>query len=177
MDDYICNPFCSEDLETMLKKWARPSSKETPMRNSVDFNDSKPVVQEQRPSLDEEALATLKELGGDEDPEFLVSIVEQFIQDTRGYVESIRGAAASGDASVLERSAHTLQSSSASVGALVMSGLCRALQEMGRGGKVTGSEILAERLQEEFDRVCQALDLEVSKFQGTGKANDQVEAG
>ena len=147
------------------------------MRNPIDFIDSKPEVQEQRPALDEEALATLKELGGDEDPEFLVSIVEQFIQDTRGYVESIRGAAASCDASVLERSAHTLKSSSASVGALVMSELCQTLQEMGRKGTVDGSEILAERLQGEFDRVRQALDLEVSKIKGTGKANDQVEAG
>ena len=147
------------------------------MRNSIDFNDSNPAVQEQRPALDKEALATLKDLGGDEDPEFLVSIVEQFIQDTRGYVESIRGAAASGDASVLERSAHTLKSSSASVGALVMSELCQTLQEMGRKGTVDGSEILAERLQGEFDRVRQALDHEVSKIKGTGKANDQVEAG
>ena len=137
------------------------------MRNSVDFNDSKPVVQEQRPSLDEEALATLKELGGDEDPEFLVSLVEQFIQDTRGYVETIREAAASGDALALKRSAHTLKSSSASMGAMVMSEICRTLQEMGRVGTVTGSEILAKRLQGEFDRVRQALELEVSKIQGT----------
>ena len=161
MDDYVSKPVGQKDLEAMLEKWARPFSREPSKLNPVDSIKSKTVVQEQQPALDEEAFAMLKELGGDEDPEFLESIVEQFIQDTNGRVETIREAAASGDALVLEQSAHSLKSSSASVGALVMSGLCRTLQEMGRNDTVAGSEVLAEQLQGEFERVCQTLNLKV----------------
>jgi HPt (histidine-containing phosphotransfer) domain-containing protein len=91
------------------------------------------------PALDPEAFATLKALGGDDDQMFLVVVVEKFVQDAAAYITTLQVAADTGDAIALEQAAHTLKSTSATVGALGMSELCGALQGVVRAGSVLGA--------------------------------------
>ena len=67
-----------------------------------------------------------------------------------------------GDASAIERAAHTLKGGSGSMGAREMSGLCAQLEEVGASGDLSqGSELLG-RIREELGRIERVLEAEVS---------------
>jgi HPt (histidine-containing phosphotransfer) domain-containing protein len=159
MDDYVSKPVQSVELMSVLQKWI-------PCHNSVspDATPTVPqsmlVTQELPPALDAEAFTTLKELGEGEDPAFVLSIIAAFLQDTPVHLDTLQQAAQAADATALERAAHTLKASSASVGALGMTILCQELQRLGRAGSSTGALTLVAQLIHEFDRVRQALEQE-----------------
>jgi HPt (histidine-containing phosphotransfer) domain-containing protein len=66
----------------------------------------------------------------------------------------------SGDASSVERVAHTLKGSSGSMGARGMAELCAKLQDVGASSDLSRASLLLERLEAEFDRVRSALKAE-----------------
>jgi len=151
----------------MLRKWIQPlegafaQAVPTASEPTVPL---KPVGQVQPPALDAEAFAALKELYNDEDLTSLLSLIEVFIQDTTLHLDTLRPAVAADDAAALERTAHTLKSSSANVGALGMAALCRELQILGRAGSTAAAPAVVEQLLGEFDRVCQTLEQECRKI-------------
>jgi HPt (histidine-containing phosphotransfer) domain-containing protein len=120
----------------------------------------------QSPALDAAAFAALQALGSDEDPQFLLEVVEQFVQDAATHIAALHAAADTGDAVALERAAHTLKSTSANVGALGMTALCHELQVLGRMGSVAGAMGYIEQLVDEFERVQQALAQECPQLRG-----------
>jgi HPt (histidine-containing phosphotransfer) domain-containing protein len=82
--------------------------------------------------LDELRTAT----GGDE--EFILDLVETYVTEGAANLEDMTIAAAAGDAAAIVRPAHTLKSSSASLGAMRLSGVARAIEEAGRAGGAAG---------------------------------------
>jgi signal transduction histidine kinase/CheY-like chemotaxis protein/HPt (histidine-containing phosphotransfer) domain-containing protein len=160
MDDYISKPVKLDELVTRLRKWT-PSPAQTvaqPAAIATAAPESTAVPIALSPALDPEAFATLKALGGDNDPMFLLVVVEQFVQDAAAYIITLQTAAATGDAMALEQAAHTLKSTSAAVGALGMSELCCKLQGLGREGSVSDATTYIAQLVDEFERVRQALE-------------------
>jgi two-component system, sensor histidine kinase and response regulator len=109
------------------------------------------------PPLDAQAFIAVKELYDGEDSTALLSLTELFIRDAAAHIATLQAAIERNDAQALERAAHTLTSSSATIGALGMADLCGALQTLGRSGSVTGAGPLVEQLSAEFDRVQQAI--------------------
>ncbi|HET9976783.1 MAG TPA: Hpt domain-containing protein [Burkholderiaceae bacterium] len=109
--------------------------------------------------LDGEALAKLQAL----DPEGRAGLVERVIAT---YVASLRrlgaqfaAARTAGDMSGLRHVAHTLKSSSASVGALALSGLCATVEQQLRdGAPADGLAPHVAALEVEAARVLAALD-------------------
>ncbi len=85
----------------------------------------------QAPILDEGALAELRQ-SVDGDRDFVVELIEAFLADGATQVADIEAALAAGDAEALVRPAHTLKSSSATVGAVRLSDLARELEMAGR---------------------------------------------
>lgn len=179
MDDYLSKPVKSEELLGILRKWTKPRviepSRSDASGHSDPATDGSAESNGARSPLDGDAFAALKELGGDDgDAEFLTGIIQQFIEDASSRVGALRSAVGAGEAVTLVKTAHSLKSSSAYVGALTMAELCKELQELGRSGKVEGAVELVEQLGTEFDRVREALDLEVSKLYGSaGKELDE----
>ena len=159
MDDYVSKPVQAAELIEVLQKWI-------PYYNTV-VPEATPLVpqpmlttQGSSPALDAEAFTALKALSDGEDPTFVLSLIAAFLQDTPVHLESLQQAAQAADAMALERAAHTLKASSASVGAHGMAGLCQELQRLGRAGSNTGALTLVAQLVYEFDRVRQALEQE-----------------
>jgi signal transduction histidine kinase/DNA-binding response OmpR family regulator len=166
MDDYVCKPVRAEELLALLQKWVRPSDN-TSTHPSAAASDAlqapASAAQPQLPILDGEAFAALKTLCEDEDPQFLLDLIAQFIQDAAARLDTLRAAAAANDATVLERTAHALKSSSAYVGALHMARLCQELQLLGAAGASAPATPLVDQLSCEFFRVRQALEQECLK--------------
>ncbi|HEY7490700.1 MAG TPA: response regulator [Candidatus Tectomicrobia bacterium] len=167
MDDYLSKPVTFDALAATLRKWAPPpvtasaSPQVTAPPESLVMPIAQPAV------LDAEAFAALQALGGNEAVTFLLPMVEQFVQDAAAHLATLQAAADTGDAVALERAAHTLKSTSATVGALRMTAICSELQQLGRTGSVAGAAGHIEQLVNEFACVQQALAQVCSALRGT----------
>ncbi len=82
--------------------------------------------------LDPNVIASLRELGGEDDPGLLLELIGLFLEDAPQRLKDIETALATGELKLLERAAHTLKSSSASIGAMQLSGLCKRIEETAR---------------------------------------------
>jgi two-component system sensor histidine kinase/response regulator len=92
---------------------------------------------DESPILDDAVLAELRESTGDDD-DFLRELVETYVGEATGYLEAMRAAASEADAAAIVRPAHTLKSSSATVGAMRLAAISRGIEEAGRSGRVDG---------------------------------------
>jgi PAS domain S-box-containing protein len=157
MDDYVSKPIKAEDLLTVLRKWAKPTTPACPRPDTAASRTFTATEQGSQPALDAEAFMALQALYDHEGSTALLSLIELFIRDTTAHVATLRTAIDTNNATVLERAAHCLISSSATIGALGMAELCGALQTLGRAGSVAEAGPLVEQLSVEFNRVQQAL--------------------
>jgi HPt (histidine-containing phosphotransfer) domain-containing protein len=82
--------------------------------------------------------ALLADVGGD--AEFVAELVQTYLGDAPSNLRDIEAAIAAGDSAALVRPAHTLKSSSASVGAMRLSAIARSLEAAGREGRAVGLE-------------------------------------
>jgi HPt (histidine-containing phosphotransfer) domain-containing protein len=87
------------------------------------------------PLVDEAVLADLLASTGD-DPAFVRELLETYLAETPDQLAAIRAAIEADDAEALVRPAHTLKSSSATLGAMRLSALARELEMAGRSGSL-----------------------------------------
>ena len=87
------------------------------------------------PLVDEAVLAELLASTGD-DPAFVRELLETYLAETPDQLAAIRAAIEADDAEALVRPAHTLKSSSATLGAMRLSALARELEMAGRSGSL-----------------------------------------
>jgi signal transduction histidine kinase/DNA-binding response OmpR family regulator/HPt (histidine-containing phosphotransfer) domain-containing protein len=166
MDDYIAKPVKLQDLERALQRWipsgeAEPagSAREAPTTDLPTGRPSpRPEEPTSQPPLDSDVLAELLAMAGEDDPEFLPGLLEQFFHDTTALLAEIRKAVERGDARTLEKTAHCLKSSCRNLGANPMAHLCAQLEEYGRAGSPHEAMILFKQLENELERVQHALE-------------------
>jgi len=88
------------------------------------------VSQDPEPAaVDREVLDELERSVGD-DRAFLRDLIETYLEDTPRQIASLRSGIVAGDVESTNRAAHTLKSTSASIGALGLSAMARELQTM-----------------------------------------------
>lgn len=107
--------------------------------------------------LDEDVLDELRS-SVEGDRSFVVELIEAYVADGATHVAEVETAVADGDAGSLVRPAHTLKSSSATVGAQRLAALARDLEVAGRSGNLEAS--IAERmpqLREAWEEATAAL--------------------
>lgn len=111
-------------------------------------------------TIDLTVLQELKEMMGEESPEVLAEVIDSYLEDAPNLLQAIQTAITQEDAAGLEQAAHTLRSSSATLGAIPLSTLCKELEAMGRAGTIQGGVERASQLEAEYTRVKAALQLE-----------------
>lgn len=89
------------------------------------------------PLFDEAVVDELRVATGD-DEAFILDLVETYLSEGEGHLRGMEAAIAAADPAAIVRPAHTLKSSSASVGAMRLSAICRAIEEAGREGQADG---------------------------------------
>jgi HPt (histidine-containing phosphotransfer) domain-containing protein len=106
------------------------------------------------PAIDAATFEALKETTG---AEFVVELVDTFLQEAPTMLEDLRRALAAKDAEKFRRTAHSLKSNSNTFGALTLGGMAREL-ELTSAAKVSeGSAAPVDALAEEYSRVAAAL--------------------
>lgn len=111
---------------------------------------------EDKTIIDQKAYNELKELMG---ADFMVEIVDTFIQETGDLIVQLRQALELKDATSFDRCAHSIKSSSASLGALGFSQSARQLEMMGKAGDLSEAESLLEQFAKDFLEVKQSLEV------------------
>jgi HPt (histidine-containing phosphotransfer) domain-containing protein len=111
--------------------------------------------------LDQSVLASLKELQEEGEPDIIEEVGSLFLVHAPEKIAAIKKAASQKDAKALQLSAHSLKSSSAYVGAMVLSAMSKDLEMMGRSNSLEGAEGKVEALDREYSRVKTALEKEI----------------
>ena len=113
---------------------------------------------EGRPAISEAEFQALVEMVGPEMPEVLVDLLDTYLEESAELVRAIRVGTDAGDLDSILRPAHSLKSSSASLGAMRLSKLCADLEAHLRGS-LPGLDVPAQAqlIENEFGRVQLAL--------------------
>jgi CheY-like chemotaxis protein len=157
MDDYLSKPFTIRKLGETISKWVSAEWKES--GGAVEAL-AKSVLPAKPPdsTIDQTAIDGIRELEEAGNQGFLERIIGLYLSGATGLVEGVISAAERGDAESLLRSAHTLKSSSANVGAIGLSDLCRRIEGKIRAGEpVAAGDPLLSRFEGEFRSVQEAL--------------------
>jgi CheY-like chemotaxis protein/HPt (histidine-containing phosphotransfer) domain-containing protein len=144
MDDYLAKPIRVGELVAALSssqplRAVRTHGAPTPMTESI---------------IDR---ATLAELAANTDAAFVRELVDTYLDDSPRLLDDMRQALRDDNATLLARSAHSLKSNSASVGALGLSALAKELELAGKAGQLDGAQEQVERLARTYTDMAAAL--------------------
>jgi len=141
MDDYISKPIAIKALEQALqacpRRWPPP------------------------PALDEQVFQSLHDMAG-ANTEILAELLDCYLDSAPEQLQTLTQALHQRDAALLQRTAHTLKSSSATLGALPLADLCKKLEEIGRLGMLDTAAANIRMAASEYERVRGVLQMKRS---------------
>ncbi len=135
MDDFLTKPFTQEQLEQRLAHWIKkPASVVVPVEMqpadapvapaAAPVGAVEPTKGPAHEVLDAEMLERLRKTH----PALFTRLIETYVRIAPALVKTLRDAAREGNLEVLKTTAHSLKSSTANVGGVTASGLCRDLE-------------------------------------------------
>ncbi len=154
MDDYVTKPIDVAELRASLEKCSLMTKIEakvlvqTPTRYKV---------------LDLSILNELRQLQDADDPNLVDEVIGDFLINVKNNLVIINQAIKEDNAKELEFAAHSLKSSSGTIGAKQMAQICTELEFIARKGITTSAYALYLALQEEFGYVGEALENQRNK--------------
>ena len=153
MDDYITKPVRPEALITALSKCVL-------LKEEIIKHEEADVVDSEI-AIDALLWEELKEMLGNSS-ERLVEIIDCYLEGTPMLLGGVTKAIQEKQPKLLQISAHSMKSSSASVGAKKLSELCKKLEDIGRGGNTEGADVILSQVKAEYERVETTLRKELS---------------
>ena len=185
MDDYISKPIRLEELIQALSKCqpevgtresgvgSREEGKSQQARQSASLLNHSPLplipkgdAEFPTPdsplptAIDVKVLQSFRNMVGEKADLILAEMIDCYLEDAPKLISAIAQAVGQGDATQLRHASHTLKSSSATLGAMTLSHLCKKLEVMSRAGNSEYAEDHLPQLEAEYKRVRAALQLE-----------------
>jgi signal transduction histidine kinase/DNA-binding NarL/FixJ family response regulator len=153
MDDYLSKPVSRPQLFAVLKRWSSAMKDATERRDPGEIPPALPTNE----VIDMNVIQKLRDLGGDDDPNLVLELIDIFLTDAPVQMQRITEGLESGDVKIVERASHTLKSSSANIGAVSLSGVCQKMEESARKNELAGVESLVRASSDALDEVKIAL--------------------
>lgn len=148
MDDYISKPIKLESLEQALQQCQPccqpPCPEQSP--KSADL-----------PAVNPQILQELQALLGDNAADLVGELIDCYLEESPKLLQTIATAVAQENPGALRLAAHTLKSSSATQGAIILADLCKELEELGHSGILAGAAVKVTQAETEYERVKAAL--------------------
>jgi CheY-like chemotaxis protein/HPt (histidine-containing phosphotransfer) domain-containing protein len=144
MDDHLAKPFSMQTMQEMLERWIPPA-----------------------PSgevLDRQVLDGLGALQTNGKPELLARTLNLYLAESPKLMHKLKQAALADDAQEMARSAHSLKSSSANVGATLLSQYCADIEACARRAESEEARSIFARVEAEHARVQSALSAELESL-------------
>ncbi len=166
MDDYISKPFGKDRIAEILTRWL-PDNLQVVVEPPKEQSESPAVTVDSEITgtdvIDQKALENIRALQSEGAEDILTRIITLFLDDTPKQLEKLHQALRDKDANTVRSIAHSLKSSSASLGALRMSTLLKELEEKGRTNSLVGAPELFVQVKNEFQKTIEALQAETVK--------------
>jgi len=159
MDDYISKPIHIEELVEALKKVGNigEAGKEESKRSGSLINtipsDSTPVatLKSDKPTFDPVIFQQLREML--EQEEVLADVIQHYLEDAPKLLAELSDGITQEETEVVARTAHTLKSSSAMVGASCLAHFCQELETQSKGGTVELGATLLSQIKAEYELI------------------------
>jgi two-component system, sensor histidine kinase and response regulator len=155
MDDYLAKPVTPQDMVEVLDRWVMTVN-HLPI-NGTTNSESADRADADKPTIDEQVLAQLREFERPGESSFVNNLIGMFLSDLTTRLEEIRAALAVADASRINRAAHALKGASGELGAARLRELCGRLEAQTVSQSAEGVEGLICVIEEEAARVRSAL--------------------
>ena len=181
MDDYISKPIRVEELITALTRGTLEMGSrgaEGLLSRGAEGLLSKgenryrlptPPAQKEFPiapaPIDAKVLQEFREMVGENAQVILTEMINCYLEESAKLLQAMEQAVTVGDGAALLKAAHMLKSSSASLGALTLSNLCKELEVIGRTGNTLDAPDKMLQLEAEYYSVKAALLIETQRGQ------------
>ena len=185
MDDYISKPIRIETLAQALKqcqparngemgRWG-VGSREEGKRQEEEQSALLPIPDAPFPTphsqlpipdsplptaIDPQILQAFRDMVGANVDRVLAEMIDCYLEDAPKLLSTITTSVERGDAIALRRAAHTLKSSSVTLGATTLSNFCQELEVMSRAENIESGVDKLPQLEAEYKRVRAALEME-----------------
>ena len=157
MDDHLAKPFSMQTMQDMLERWI-PKDAGAPAQPAAPSTGDSTVV------LDRQVLDELGVLRTNGKPELLARTINLYLVESPKLIHKLRQAASASDAPEMVRSAHSLKSSSANVGAKVLSQYCADVEVAARRADTAEAVRIVAKIEVEHGRVQSALRAEFEQL-------------
>ncbi|MCH8041545.1 MAG: response regulator, partial [Nitrospinae bacterium] len=170
MDDFLIKPFSIDQFQALLERWLpKLVRKSSPSQDHSGKPDSPPLTNHPTLSppgespIDQTALNHIRALQRPHAPNVLDRVLTQYLTNTPQLLEALQQAAEQGDPELLKRTAHSLKSSSANVGAYRLADRCKELETFAHTHNPQETGTLLAAITTEYQSVGSAL---AGEFQG-----------
>jgi HPt (histidine-containing phosphotransfer) domain-containing protein len=153
-------------MQSMLERWIPqvPSSQS----GSAELSAADPVNGAE--VLDRQVLDQLSTLLTNGKPELLARAINLYLVESPKLIQKMKQAAGANDAPEIVRSAHSLKSSSANVGAKMLSRYCGDIEASARRADTEEASKIFAKIETEHSRVQSALSAEFEQLPVASKA-------
>jgi DNA-binding response OmpR family regulator len=159
-NDYLVKLPARQDLVACIRRHAMGNAAD-PSESTATSAVASASSERLDETLDRRVIAQFRQVTTDGVPEFMLILIDQFIQEAATQVEMLRDAGQRLDVGTLRATAHSLKGSSMTMGAQRLAALCSQMEDHAvrhPGGAVTSA--LMAQLDQEFVKVRTALEAE-----------------
>lgn len=159
MDDYLSKPVRVDSLVQKLKNLKKTNSV------SDIISNIKPQPENSMNQLDFNVIAELREMIGEEDfEEIFPDLINAYLEDSPKLIQGLVNALKNQNKQEMKINAHTLKSSSISLGAIKLSELSKEVEHCTIMGDMEKPAILIPQILSEYKEVENLMRQELSKF-------------
>jgi two-component system sensor histidine kinase/response regulator len=155
MDDHLSKPFSMQTLQDMLDRWMPQPSKQSEAAQLAARATAKAAE-----VLDRQVLDQLSKVRTNGKPELLARVINLYLVESPKLMLKLKQAAGARDAREIARTAHSLKSSSANVGAMVLSRYFEDLEASARRADTQEACKMVAKIEAEHGCVQSALAAE-----------------
>ena len=139
-------------------------SPEQPIFSYMEKPNSQPASSPARSAvIDLQVLDDIRALQGEDSPAFLDQIIHTYLEHTPQLFAALHEAVVRNNALTLQRTAHSLKSSSAALGATTLAALCQDLELLGRQQNLEKVTAVLATATAEYELVREALAAELQR--------------
>ncbi|MFP4474943.1 MAG: response regulator [Desulfatibacillaceae bacterium] len=158
MNDHIGKPLGKRELLDLVERWTGLDRVTEPdgwlPAAGLRATDAPALSADSAQRADESSILwdrALREFDGDEN--FLVEVLLGFLENATAQTGLLRRAIGEGNASLVQKEAHSMKGGAGNLRAERLAGLARALERMGMDENLDGADDVLDKLERELDRV------------------------
>jgi CheY-like chemotaxis protein len=177
MDDYLAKPYSIKNLELLLERWlpgglAQGSPAASPREGgwtkasgpvsllsgsrTLEHTDLAKDIPSITP-INWQMLDNIRSLQTDNGPDLVGKVVGIYLDRSPSLIDALEQAVQNGGFEDISKTAHSLKSSSANLGAMALAGLCKELEIAGKKQELGEAKRLLENIKMEYDAVRKTL--------------------